>query len=308
MKTKSLVVALLAGVLMLGPTARAAGPAYVTLSFGRAQWAPAEKCLPLAGAVDLGQVADTLAARGLVGNAVVITSYTDETTRKCKGGISRQASWADLEGLADRGWSVADGGTHNVAVDSMTYDEAYAEICGSIPTFTSHGLDPTGMWAWAGGNKHYSATFQRQIVATCFGWGRLYGPKANTTAIVAPPYTQKTWSLTGGWCAQGSGLCFTTARQNGANHGYQVPSRFLTLLSAKPDTWAVLQGYRFVTGAHASGAQTWDCTSSDPNQHWTNRDELYCWVDYLKILDEIPSGAVNASPAAVADAWGRVIG
>jgi hypothetical protein len=93
MKTKSLVVAMVAAVLTLGPTARAAGPAVVTLSFGRAQWAPAEKCQPITGAVDLGQVADALAARGLAGNAVVITSYTDETTRKCKGGITRQASW-----------------------------------------------------------------------------------------------------------------------------------------------------------------------------------------------------------------------
>jgi hypothetical protein len=306
MKTKFVAAVIALGLLTVmtsTPANATAGPGFITLSFGRTQWQATAMCRPLPGAVELGQVADELAARGLAGNAIVVTTFAGESDRLCPNGLIAYASWADINALVSRGWSISSEGTYSRTIDSMTYDQAYQEICGSIAAFTS-GIDPTGMWAWTGG-KYYSAKYQRSIAATCFDWGRLYRTKINTPAIVTPPYTQRTWSLNGGWCAALTGSCYTTAKGAGATYLYDVPSKLAAYLSGQPDTWAVLQGYRFVTGSNSLGNTKWDCTSPDPNQHWSSRVEVYCWDDYVSILNLIAPGAIVTSPAAVAAAWGR---
>jgi hypothetical protein len=88
---------------------------------------------------------------------------------------------------------------------------------------------------------------------------------------------------------------------------YQLPARLIQWLTAlQPDQWATLQAYRFVTGRHST-APTWDCTSPYPNAHWTSQDELYCWNDYLAVLNKIPTTAVVTDPGTVAAAWGRAV-
>ena len=52
----------------------------------------------------------------------------------------------------------------------------------------------------------------------------------------------------------------------------------------------------------------WDCTSADPNKHWTSQIETYCLNDFLSVLSAIPAGAQVVDPATVATAWGRVPG
>jgi hypothetical protein len=303
---KALLASFALVALALSPTpAQAQSPAFVTLSFGRMQWVPTLKCVPLPGGVDLGSVADALQARGDVATGIVITDRTQETTRKCFLGYALQASWADIAGLADRGWSFVSGGTHAQDISSLPPSEQYAETCGSLQAFADHGLDASGMFAWA--NNVYDDTVQRTMVATCFDWGRRYSKRLNTPAINQAPYVQRTWSLTGGSCAAGTGSCSTYPPTVGAHSVYQPPSVFASYLAGSPDTWAVLQAYRLVKGSNLSGNLQWDCSASNPAQHWTNRGEMYCYRDYLTIVDSVPASSVITDPAGVAAAWGRTI-
>ena len=72
--------------------------------------------------------------------------------------------------------------------------------------------------------------------------------------------------------------------------------------------WLSLGSYKFVVGQRAGpGRQQWDCTSPDPARHWTTDDEVYCWTDYLAILDGLaPLQLEVVDPATVAERWGRV--
>jgi len=299
MRKLAVLLALVPAILPL--PANASGPAYVTLSFGRTNWQAMSVCKPMANTITLGQVAADLAIRGYEGTGILITSRTGEADRLCTENIVQYASWADVEQLASQGWSFVDGGTHDQDVSSMTFDQASAEICGSKQVFYDHGIDPTGMWGWA--NNKYIDPYQRSIVSTCFDWGRLYNHTLNTPAINQPPFTQRTWSVSGGYCASRRGPCYTNS---GAPQAYQSPDRLMSYVNGASDTWAVLQAYRFVTGSKPSGASRWDCTGS-VDQHWTSRVELYCYGDYLAIVDAIPSSAVVTDPATVAAAWGRSV-
>ena len=64
-----------------------------------------------------------------------------------------------------------------------------------------------------------------------------------------------------------------------------------------------MQAYRFVTGVRTGPASQWDCTSTDPAQHWTSRAELYCWDDFRWALDQIGDDVIVTDSRTVADAW-----
>ena len=67
--------------------------------------------------------------------------------------------------------------------------------------------------------------------------------------------------------------------------------------------------HRSVTGSFSGTHSSWDCTSPDWRQHWVSRNELYCYSDFLQVMDAaqaaVASGAVVTDPHSVALAWGR---
>ena len=302
------VVAALGGALAPAAPAQAAAPAFVTLAFGRTQWVAAgTSCRPFRKAISLGRVAVDLADRGLAATGIVITDRTLEHEQLCYGGYALQASWDDIGMLHDAyGWSFVSGGTHDQDLSTKTSSEQWAGTCGSLTTFADHGLDASGMFAWP--NDTYDPTIQTSIVSTCFDWGRRYGNDLNTPTIAQTPFTQHTWSLNGGYCRSKRRSCARMALRTGATWAYQPPRRLAAYVSgATPDTWAVVQAYRLVTGAKLRGMYRWDCRDPRPRYHWTNRGEIYCYKDYLAIVDEIGAGATVADPATVAAAWGRSV-
>ncbi len=95
----------------------------------------------------------------------------------------------------------------------------------------------------------------------------------------------------------------------GSGAGYDPPAEVLARIGALGDgDWLSLGSYKFVVGQRAGpGRQQWDCTSPDPARHWTTDDEVYCWTDYLAILDALaPQQLEVVDPATVAERWGRV--
>ena len=284
------------------------GPAYVTLQFGRTQWVSTKKCAAVPGAVDLGVVAAELQRRGYAGVGAIILDRTSDGSRKCIGNFYLSASWQDIAGLKAMGWSFISAGQDYASMTTRTTDQLYAESCGTLPEFAARGIDASGEFAYP--DDKSTTAIQSDVVSACYDWGRQYtqAPQAyrvSTLVGSVAPWFQATHSLNGGLCNDPTRPCYRSAGT--AARRYQLPSRMVQWLTGlKGDQWATLQAYRLVTGSHST-APTWDCTSPNPNAHWTSATELYCWNDYLAVLNKIPSTAVVTDPGTVAGAWGRAV-
>ena len=73
-----------------------------------------------------------------------------------------------------------------------------------------------------------------------------------------------------------------------------------------------MQFYRFVTGANLDEADRfrWDCRATDPRLHWATRPEVYCWNDFVQVIDALAAEraagrVVVTDPKTVGTAWGR---
>jgi hypothetical protein len=292
-------------VVLIPAPAQATGPGYLTLSFGRAQWVTSADCLRLPNTVALDQVAGEFQHRGLVGTGNVVLARALETTRLCLGKTVLYASWADIAALRDLyGWTFITASADYKNMTTLTVDQQRQESCDALPTFVGHGHSRAwGLFAYP--NNKYNATVQTDVVSKCFAYGRTYQNwSRNLRAQMAPPWFQKTHSLKGGACQHPGLPCYTVSVTGGTR--YQSPVTLSKLVKVTADQWVVLQAYRFVTGAYTGTRFSWDCTSSDWHNHWTNAAELYCWGDYLTVLGQIPSGVVVTDPTTVAQAWGRI--
>ena len=293
--------------LASAPSAAAAeGPGYVTIMFGRTQWAAAASCSPLPGAVDLGQIAQALAARGLVATGNVVTNWTQPTGFRCFATVL-QPGWDRLAMLRDTfGWTFVSAGRSHRDLTKLTPSEQVSESCGSLGPLYDHGHDRAwGLFAYP---KNRSTTsLQAEIVSTCFAYGRRYAPTTNDRSAMAFPWFQKTHSLDGGACNDPALSCWNVA----APKHYESPVAVRELFAVPADHWYTVQFYQLVEGrlgtVGGTSSQRWDCTSADWHQHWTSRSELYCFADFLAALDGIPPGVVVTDPASVAEAWGRVV-
>lgn len=292
--------------------AHAANPGYLTLSFGRTQWVTTKNCVRLPNTVDLGKVASEFRARGLVGTGNVVTGRTPETGFTCFNGYALHPGWDRLATLRDgSGWTFVSASRTYANIASLTPAQQWDESCGSLQAFEDHGhMRAWGLFAYP--NDSYSVAAQTDVVSTCFAYGRTYddslplGTKnENVRSAMAAPWFQRTSSLFGGSCNDPSLACYSAAYVR--RYGSVTDLRRLVQVGA--DRWFNLQAYRFVTGARgtlgASG-MNWDCTSPDWRAHWASASELYCWVDYKRILNAIPAGVVVTDPATVAEAWGRI--
>jgi len=292
-----------------GGSAGGAEAAFLTISFGRTQWQPTEQCLPLAGGVTLDTVAADMAARGATGTGNVIVNRTRETGFLCVSGYMREPGWDRLAMLRDTyGWSFVSAGATYHNMTTLTPEEQLAESCGSLDAFSAHGHDRAwGLFAYP--NNKWTVQIQTDVVQTCFAYGRKYGG-SNVRTLMAPPWFAATDSVGGGSCSVTTLACYSVNTAPTAR--YRSPVALAAKTAVASGRWVNLQFYRFVTGANGTptsgtGAR-WDCTGADWRTHWTSKPEIYCYGDFLQVIDAIPDTVTVTDPATVAEAWGRTPG
>lgn len=293
----------------------ARGP-FVTLLFSRTEMTAADNCVPdNAGIAPLGTtVAPFLYSLGMSGTGTLVTDKTGQTTRGCTHhNSSLTASWADATGLADSfGWSfVSHTATYPLDWSKLTPAQLQAETCGSADTIASHGLPGAhGLIAYPGtaGLPH---EVQADYSAKCFAWGRRYVSDGTTpeSAGTTPPYWQHTEAVSGGACNVPTAPCYTV--QSPGNVRYTTPDQIIAqIASLRRGQWFTLQAYILVTGtnpAYTSDTARWDCRSPNPDLHWSNTNERYCYSDWQKIVRAIAArpDITVTDPLTVGVAFGR---
>src|SRR5262249_31476505 len=148
-----------------------------------------------------------------------------------------------------------------------------------------------------------TTSLQANVVSTCFAYGRRYAQAPNVRSKMTAPWFANTDSVNGGSCNESGTAC---SNVGGAPRRYRSPVDLASRVAGvQPDRWVNLQFYRFVTGARGTPKGSgfrWDCTSSDWRQHWTSKTELYCYNDFLSVLDAVGAGVTVTDPATVATA------
>jgi len=277
--------------------------------FSRVQWVQTDlSCQPLPGTVDMDEMARALHERGIAATGAVVLNQVAETTRNCISRYTLTASWADMARLRDEyGWSFISQSFSYPNMTTLTVDQQRHESCDTLPVLASHGhVRAWGLFAYP--NNRWNDTVQSSVVAGCFAYGRKYDTGVNPRSSLKTPWWQKTLSINGGKCEDAAAPC-ASANAPTAWGGYADPESLLPAVAVQGETWGVLQAYRFVTGSRtaATGPQ-WDCTGGDWRRHWTSATELYCWDDFLSVVDRALPEAHFVDPATVAETWGRVPG
>jgi hypothetical protein len=279
------------------------GP-FLTLLFSRSEIGTATRCVadPTGWANLLTVVAPELARRGIAATGSVETGITKDTTRACVHyRRTLAASWADLTRLRETyGWAfVSHGRAWATNLASMTEQQQWSDTCGSLLDLERHGFwTADGLFAYP--NNRWSQEVETNVVSTCFAFGRRYGSGPTSRAeATSSPYWQRTQGISGGRCNNPALPCASLHTIT----TYRSPDRIRAqLASVGPDQWLTLQSYVLVTGDRPG---QWRCNAADWHDRWTNDAERYCWRDYLRILDGIPSTVTVTDPKTVAKAWGR---
>jgi hypothetical protein len=288
------------------------GPGYVTIQFGRTQWATGKNCVQLPNTVTIDQMAYSMATRGLVGTGGVVLDRTPETGLGCYHGYGLQAGWDWIHRMQEqRGWSFVSQSRTYPPMPSLPYDQQVAESCGTLPDFEAHDIHHADALFAFPGNR-WSEEVQEDPVSHCFSYGRRYRAiTPNVRSEMAAPWFEWTTSVSGGRCFNPELPCHTKTGTAGQTRAvYSNPALIASQMHAAPDTWYSVQFYRFVSGTFQNHTFGWDCRSPDWRDHWTSNGELYCWEDVQRILYAAAlargEGVVFAGPYDVALAWGRV--
>jgi hypothetical protein len=288
---------------------------YATLFFSRSEITGADACTQDdAGIARLDTtVAPYLQSLGMTGTGSLVTAKTRKTKNNCThGGDSLTASWAQGTSLAQTyGWHfVSATAIYPADITSLSPSQQQAETCGSANTIDNHGLPGAhGLIAYPGAQGSPTSV-QAKYGARCFAWGRVYGKSGTTTAPMgtAAPYWQFTRAFNGGPCNDPTAACYTIAAQGGTR--YATPGEIVALVDAlRPGQWLSLQSYILVTGknpGYAHNGTRWNCNSSNPDLHWTNDVERYCYNDFQKVVQAIAGRGITVTdPLTVGVAFGR---
>jgi len=254
-----------------------------------------------------------LQSLGLTATGSIETGPTQPDTLWCDHfGETLAASWSLTQQLAADGWTFASHSLdYPTAADwsAMTLAQMWDETCGSAQTIDAHDL-PGGdsMFLWP--NNVMNSTALVNYAEPCFGTNRIrtyIWTGATPAQFDAPPYQQPVRALEGGYCHTAGASCRSVP---GAVSEYVTPATVIAAIqSLRPGQVLSLQSYLDVTGtnpAYTTSRDRWDCTSSDPNLHWTNDVERYCWTDLETILNYIASSGIGITqPAVVEAAFGR---
>jgi hypothetical protein len=288
---------------------------YATLYFSRSEITAADACtLDDTGIAPLDTtVAPYLQSLRMAGTGSLVTDVTHKTKNNCThNGDSLTASWAQATSLAETyGWHfVSATATYPADISRLSPAQQQAETCGSANTIDNHGLPGAhGLIAYPGA-AGMPASVQARYGARCFAWGREYDKSGTTTAAMgaAAPYWQLTRAFNGGPCNNPAAACYTSAAAGSTR--YATPAEMIALVDAlQPGQWLTLQSYILVTGKnppYADNGTRWNCTSPDPDLHWTNDVERYCYNDFQQVVQAVKArGIIVADPLTVGVAFGR---
>ncbi len=313
-----LVTAVLAVTQSISTAALAstAAPAsrYVTIQFGRSIEGSYTNpgCVPVPGILRLDTVVADLSSMSLPAIGTVNVDRASTTGEDCTNG-DIYADWSDLQMLqSEYGFDVISEGLNhnNITGDtpppSTGTGSQYAESCGSLPDFTAEGFNNAwGEFAYP--DDMHTPAIQKNPVSTCFAYGRVYSytPIVNKRSTLKAPWFEDADNVLGGECNVQGMACYSLTTTSGRH--YTSPAGWASILRNETgNEWDDLQFYQLVTGSSdQSKAFSWDCTSSNWKLHWTSHTEMYCLNDFMTIIAAIKPGTVDASPAAVATAWGR---
>ena len=247
------------------------------------------------GSLSLLEIADLLDERNIKTTHTITVERHDETELTCVNLATLTVPWATLTDLRDNyGWSAISHGQQYLAMNDLDDDAVTAESCGSLTELEDRGfVEASAMFAFPNNRVSLSAR-TRQIAGSCFDFLREYGSTSNTFERVAAGESVRVRSVSGGSCSA-AGCAETHPRE------YVTPDRVLSEVLGGDGTWGVVQFYKIVVGSWTEGHQQWDCTSPDPDEHWTNQGEIYCLADFLAVVDGMSAAGVDwVSPADVA--------
>jgi hypothetical protein len=295
--------------------AAAASKMYATLFFSRSEITGADACTQDdAGIARLDTtVAPYLQSLGMAGTGSLVTGKTRLMKNNCThNGDSLTASWNQATSLAQAyGWHfVSATASYPADITSLPPLKQQAETCGSANTIDNHGLPGAhGLIAYPGAQGSPTSV-QAKYGVRCFAWGRVYDKSGTTTAAMGAtaPYWQNTRAFNGGPCNAPTAACYTIAAQGSTR--YATPAEIIALVDAlQPGQWLTLQSYILVTGknpTYAHNGTRWNCNSSDPDLHWTNDVERYCYNDFQQVVQAIKArGIIVTDPLSVGVAFGR---
>ena len=286
----------------------AAAPGYVTIQFGRSIEGSYTNpgCAPVPGILRLDTAVADLYNLGLTSIGTVNVDRASTTGEDCTNG-DIYSDWADLQSLqSEYGFDVVSEGLNHNDISGETVAQQQAESCGSLPYFTSEGLD--NAWAeFAYPDDMHTPTIQKNVVSTCFAYGRVYSytPTINIRSKITSPWFEDADNVLGGECNVKGMPCYSLTTTVGRH--YTNPTGWAKILKNETgNEWDDLQFYQLVTGSSdQSTAFSWDCTSPNWELHWTSHTEMYCLNDFITIIDAIKPGIIVTDPATVATAWGR---
>ncbi|WP_243060899.1 hypothetical protein [Nocardioides sp. SR21] len=276
-----------------------------SIAFGRSMWQVADtssgSCVFVPGTPTLEDAARELAARGLYAITGVVTNRpnANAAVRGC-GFYSTNANWADLANLRDGyGWQVVSHSKNYKDMTTLTNAQQVDESCGSLSVLGNRGhQDAWGLFNFPN-DKQDAAS--RTAVLSCFAFYRLYGSGINELATLQSTRELSVETVDGGKCNNAALACYSAPGLGGKR--YELPSALATrVLQPTAGQYNLIQFYRFVDGQRGtlSDPAAWDCTSSDPRDHWVSRIEFYCWSDFLAVLDARSPTATVTSPAIIA--------
>ncbi len=289
-------------------TAKATGPAYVTIQFGRSIEGSytSPGCVAVPGILRLDQAVADLHSLGLMAVGTVNIDRASTASEDCTSG-DIYANWSDLHNLnSSYGFQVVSEGLNHHDITTETPSQQKAESCGSLPDFNNEGF--TRAWSeFAYPDDMYTTAIQRNIVSTCYAYGRIYSytPVINMRSTMAAPWFEQADNVLGGECNVKTLPCYSLGTTKGRH--YTNPNGWAGELKRETgDEWDDLQFYQLVSGSSdMSSTFSWDCTSPNWKLHWTSHNEMYCLNDFMTIVDSIQPGVLDVDPATVATAWGR---
>jgi hypothetical protein len=255
-------------------------------------------------------VAPALYALGLHPTGTIETARTEELGYWCGHYyLTLLTSWDLARRLTSMyGWSFA---SHSATYPNDTdhwialgVSGPYDQTCASERQISSEGLPgAAGLFAWP---RNFVYAPAMPDVQACFDFNRLYTKSGITDQATAtqPPYVEPAKEIKGGPCNDRGAPCYTYSFPL-AGGRYTLPAELAAIIaSASQSQWVTIQSYLFVTG-YQSGH--WDCTSPDPQEHWTYDTERYCWNDCLAVVSSLPLNVTVTDPASVGAAWGRTV-
>jgi len=288
---------------------------FVELLFSRTEETAADNCVRDDAGVALldTTVAPFLQSLGFSATGTIETGPTQQSSLWCTHYQSTLAtSWDLAQELASAyGWTFVSHSSTYPTTWPTDPGQQWDQTCGSAQVIDAHGLPGAdAMYAWP--HSYLNSTALTQFVEPCFGTSRVFrNVPTDVGTLSSPPYYQYAWQLLGGCLSAttGANRCGPVVI-DGSTLTYQDPRAMINAIEALPPGRVVtLQAYLLVTGKsppYTASKDQWDCTSSDPADHWSNDAERYCYSDFMEVMQALhDSGITITQPLAVDAAFGR---